>query len=92
MTGIIIAITTIIIKQNNLPALNPQAAWELVIVNASVKMTELAKFLRTGQALRTAKATHTCSKYKMLIHAAGKLGLSEKAAPLSSSLTHSLSC
>lgn len=85
MTGIIIiVITTIIITQNN-----RTAAWELVIMNASVKTIEHAKFMRVGRALRTAKATHTCSKYKMLIHAAGKLKLSERAA--SSSLPHSLS-
>lgn len=94
MTGIIIIVkpTTTTITQNNHTAVNPQAAWELVIMNSSVKTTELAKFMRVGRALRAAKETHTCSKYKMLIHAAGKLELSEKAALLSSSLPYSLSC
>lgn len=61
-------------------------------MNASVKTIELAKFMRAGRALRTAKATHTCSKYKMLIHAAGKVELNERAALLSSSFPHCLSC
>lgn len=67
--------------------MNPQTAWELVIINAIVKTMVLANFLRIGRGLRTAEATHTCSKYKMLIHAAGKLELSETAALLSSSLS-----
>lgn len=47
-------------NKNKSTAVNPQAAWERLIMNGSVKKTtELAKLMRVGRALRTAKATHT---------------------------------